>query len=89
MKEYDGFGLSTLGQIAVRVHDLQKAVPFYRDVLGVRFLFEVPKMAFFERAGVRVMLAMPEGPESDHPSSILYFKVDDLQAAYDEFLYET
>ncbi|HMK08440.1 MAG TPA: VOC family protein [Anaerolineales bacterium] len=74
-------GLAQIGQINVRVHDLQRATIFYRQALGMKFLFEVPRMAFFDCAGVRLVLALPEGEGSDHPSSVLYFKVDDLQAA--------
>ncbi len=75
-------GLSTIGQIAVNAHDLERAVKFYRDSLGMRLLFEAPpKMAFFDCDGVRLMLSLPEKPEFDHPSSILYFKVDDIHAA--------
>jgi methylmalonyl-CoA/ethylmalonyl-CoA epimerase len=48
------------------------------------FLFEAPKMAFFDCGGVRLMLAVPEKPEYDHPSSIIYYKVADIQEAYDE-----
>lgn len=55
---------------------------FYRDVLGMRFLFQAgPKMAFFDCGGVRLMLATPEKPEFDHPSSVFYFKVTGIQAA--------
>lgn len=72
--------LGPIGQIAVNVHDVDAAVRFYRDTLGIAFLFQVPKMAFFDCAGVRLMLAVPEKPELDHPSSILYFKVGDIQA---------
>lgn len=75
-------GLSQIGQIAVRVHDLDRAVSFYRDTLGMRFLFQVPNLAFFDCAGVRLMLSPPERPELDHPGSIIYFKVDDLQTAF-------
>jgi methylmalonyl-CoA/ethylmalonyl-CoA epimerase len=75
-------GLSRIGQIAVIVHDLPKAVAFYRDVLGMKFLFEVPKMAFFDCGGIRLMLGIPETPELDHAASILYYKVDDIQSAY-------
>jgi methylmalonyl-CoA/ethylmalonyl-CoA epimerase len=75
-------GLSRIGQIAVIVHDLPKAVAFYRDVLGMKFLFEVPRMAFFDCGGVRLMLGLPETAELDHPASILYYKVDDIQAAF-------
>ena len=57
---------------------------FYRDVLGMKFLFEVPgqSMAFFDCGGIRLLLGRPEGPEEDHPGSILYFTVDDIRAAH-------
>ena len=76
-------GLSRIGQIAVNVHDLKKAVAFYRDTLGMKFLFEVPNMAFFDCGGVRLMLGLPERPEHDHLASVIYYKVDDIQAAFD------
>jgi methylmalonyl-CoA/ethylmalonyl-CoA epimerase len=76
-------GLGQIGQIAVNVHDLEKAVSFYRDKLGMRFLFQAPKMAFFDCRGIRLMLGIPETPEFDHPSSILYYKVDDIHAAFE------
>lgn len=74
---------SRIGQIAMTVHDLDKAIAFYRDTLGFRFLFQAPpKMAFFDCGGVRLMLAVPEKPEFDHPGSILYFKVEDIRAMH-------
>ncbi len=76
--------LSTLGQIAMNVKDIDRAVAFYRDKLGVRFLFQVPKLAFFELDGIRLMLGLAEAPEHDHPGSILYFKVTDIEAAATE-----
>ncbi len=79
-----GFGLSTLGQVSMRATDLARATAYYRDVLGVPFLFEVPKMAFFQLGGVRLMLATPEGPAYDHPGSILYFDVEDIREAHRE-----
>lgn len=82
MTEINNFGLSTIGQIAVNAHDLERAVDFYRDRLGMKHLFSVPaKMAFFDCDGLRLMLSLPEKPEFDHPSSILYFKVDNIQQA--------
>ncbi|MBI2924083.1 MAG: VOC family protein [Verrucomicrobia bacterium] len=83
MSNTASFSLSKIGQISVTVHDLERATAFYRDTLGVKHLFTVPKMAFFDCDGVRLMLAVPEKPEFDHPSSILYFKVDDIQAAHE------
>ena len=73
---------ATIGQASINVHDVQKAVAFYRDTLGLRFLFQAgPKMAFFDCGGVRLMLAVAEKPEFDHPSSVFYFKVADIHAA--------
>ena len=74
--------ITGLGQVAVTVHDLDRAVAFYRDALGLGLLFTVPpKLAFFACGGVRLMLSLPETPEFDHPSSILYFTVADITAA--------
>jgi methylmalonyl-CoA/ethylmalonyl-CoA epimerase len=56
-------------------------VRFYRDVLGLRFLFEVPTLAFFDAGGVRLMLGVPEDPKFDHPASIIYYRVGDIHAA--------
>ncbi len=75
-------GIINLGQIAINVQDLQRATAFYRDVLGLPLLFTVPNLAFFDCAGVRLMLGRAETAEFDHPSSILYFRVPDLNAAY-------
>jgi catechol 2,3-dioxygenase-like lactoylglutathione lyase family enzyme len=75
------FGLTRIGQIALRVHDVARAVRFYRDALGMRFLFETGGLAFFDCGGVRLMLSAPEQPQFDHPASILYYKVDDIRAA--------
>ena len=79
-KEYSASDalLSDIGQIAVTAHDLRRAVAFYRDTLGLRFLFEVPKMAFLQCGGVRLMLAEPEKPEYDHPASLIYYRVEDM-----------
>ena len=77
-------GPARLGQIAMRASDVPRAIEFYRDVLGVPFLFQVPKMAFFDLAGVRLMLSEPEGAEHDHPGSVLYFLVPDIGAAHEE-----
>lgn len=76
------FGLSVIGQIAVTVKDVEEATRFYRDVLGVRFLFEAPGLSFFDCNGVRLMVTRAEDAEFDHPGSLLYFRVDDVPAAY-------
>ncbi|MGH7500458.1 MAG: VOC family protein [Longimicrobiales bacterium] len=78
----NSFGLNKVGQIYVTVHDLDRAVGFYRDVLGMKFLFQVPNMAFFDCSGVRIMLGLPESEKFDHPASILYYDVTDIAAAH-------
>jgi len=76
------FGLSTITQIAVNAHDIERAVEFYRDKLGMKHLFSVPpNLAFFDCDGIRLMLSLPAKPEFDHASSIVYFNVIDLQQA--------
>src|SRR5215212_1504473 len=78
-----GPGIRRIGQIAVPVHDLDRAVTFYRDVLGLRLLFQAPPgLAFFDCGGIRLMLSVPEGPAQVHGSSIIYYLVDDLPAAW-------
>ncbi len=75
--------LGPIGQIAVNVKQLERAVRFYRDTLGLRFLFEAPpQMAFFDCGGVRLMLGVASEPAFDHPASIIYYRVDDIQAAH-------
>jgi len=77
------FSLSGIGQIAVNVHNVERAIAFYRDKLGMKFLFEAGHMAFFDCGGVRLMLSLPDKPEFDHPSSIIYYRVSDIQHACD------
>jgi predicted enzyme related to lactoylglutathione lyase len=72
--------LFEIGQIAVNVTDLNRAVEFYRDSLGLLFLFQVPGMAFFECAGVRLMLGVPENGDEIRTSSIIYFRVEDIES---------
>ena len=75
--------LSRIGQIAIVVKDVERSTAFYRDTLGMRFLFAFPGLAFFDCDGVRLMLSKPETKEFDHPSSTLYFRVADINAAYE------
>ncbi len=76
--------IQNIGQVAIRAHDLSAAVAFYRDVLGLDFLFETGALAFLMCGDVRLMLAVPENDAVDHESSTVYFRVPDLQAAYAE-----
>ncbi|HWB98099.1 MAG TPA: VOC family protein [Bryobacteraceae bacterium] len=76
------FRLSHIGQIAITVRDLDRAVGFYRDALGLPLLFQVPNLAFFDCGGMRLMLTPGENPTETY-SSILYFKVEDIRHGYE------
>ncbi len=74
-----------IAQISMTAHDLPRAIAFYRDALGLPFLFEAPpKMAFFDCGGIRLMVGVPEEKEFDHPGSVLYFMVDDIRSKHSE-----
>lgn len=77
-----GVGITRLGQVAINVHDVDRAVSFYRDKLGLPLLFTTGSLAFFDCGGVRLMLDRPEKPEFDHPSSVLYLVVPNIEVAY-------
>jgi methylmalonyl-CoA/ethylmalonyl-CoA epimerase len=74
--------LSRVGQVAVPVSNLDRAVTFYQETLGMQFLFQVPGMAFFDCGGVRLLLTLPEGSGQAEPGSVIYYNVDDIGAAY-------
>jgi len=76
--------ISAIQQVAVNVKDVERAKAFYRDKLGLRHLFDGgPKLTFFDCGGVRLLVGIAE-KEFDHPSSVLYYRVDDIRAAHRE-----
>lgn len=75
-------GLDHIGQIAVPVSDVERAITFYRDVLGMRFLFQAPPgLGFFDCGGVRLMLDGPAAAQAGQ-SSVVYYKVVDIHATF-------
>jgi predicted enzyme related to lactoylglutathione lyase len=79
--------LSDIGQIAITVSDVSKALTFYRDILGLSFLFSPSaNLAFLAAGSVRIMLSTPQGAGSVGANSILYFKVTDIEAAHTGFV---
>ena len=78
------FGLAQIGQIAVPVADVERAIAFYRDVLGMRFLFQAPPgLGFFDCGGVRLMLDAPAKAQAKNYGSVIYYRGPDLQAAFE------
>ena len=72
-----------LGQIAITTKNVPALEGFYRDVVGLKHLFDAgPQLAFFDLGGVRLMISLPSSPELDHPPSLLYYRVDDIGAMH-------
>ncbi len=80
-----GADVTALRQVAITVSDVEKSTAFYRDAVGLPFLFSAgPTLAFLDIGGVRLMLAAPEGEFTPGLSSVLYFRVDDIEQAQRE-----
>jgi methylmalonyl-CoA/ethylmalonyl-CoA epimerase len=74
---------ATVSQLLVPVDDLAKGVSFYRDVLGLPFLFEAPpQMAFFNCGGIRLLLGVPPPGQAAHRGSAIYFRVSEIGAVF-------
>ena len=75
--------LAHIEQIAIPVRELARATAFYRDILGMKLLFEVPPtLAFFDCDGIRLALSTSSDPMYDPPGSIVYYRVTDIEAAH-------
>lgn len=77
--------ITKIGQIGVPAKDIERATAFYKDQLGLQLLFNTDTMAFFDCDGVRLLVSLPEKEEFAHSSSVLYFHVEDIQQAYEEY----
>ena len=73
--------LGPLMQINMPVKEIEPAIAFYRDTLGLPFLFQAGNLAFFDCGGVRLLVDVAESEEFAHPGSVLYFRVEDIHAA--------
>ncbi len=74
---------ATIAQLLVPVEDLAKGIAFYRDVLGLPFLFEAPpQMAFFDCGGIRLLVGVPPAEQSAQRSSTIYFQVSEIAAVF-------
>ena len=75
--------VSAIRQIAITVRDVAKALTFYRDVLGLDFLFSPnPDLAFLRAGTIRIMLSTPQGAGTVGINSVLYFAVSDIDKAH-------
>ncbi len=73
-----------VGQILIPVENLEAGTAFYRDTLGISFLFSAPpQMSFFMAGNVRLLVGVPEDGQARGRGSMVYFKVADIRAVYD------
>ena len=82
MADSTGFALAKVGQVSIRAKDLDRATAFYRDQLGLKHLHRAPSLSVFDCGGVTLLLSVPENASLDHPGSIIYFDVADIDQAF-------
>ncbi|MDC2866463.1 VOC family protein [Bacillus sp. BP-3] len=78
--------IQKIGQIGVPVKDLDRAIHFYKDKLGLSLLFNTDSMAFFECNGLRLFLSLPEKEKFAQSSSVIYFQVENIKETYEDLL---
>lgn len=76
-----------LGQVALVFRDVAAAKRFYVDAIGLTPLFDAgPNLSFLAAGSLRFMLTVPSPQADAGRNSILYFKTDSAQQAYDRSL---
>jgi methylmalonyl-CoA/ethylmalonyl-CoA epimerase len=76
--------IQKVGQIGVPVQNLERALAFYQDTLGLQLLFNTDRLAFLQCEGFRIFLSLPEKEEFSQSSSVIYFQVEELTKVYNE-----
>lgn len=78
--------IQKIGQIAIPIKNLERAIEFYKDVLGLPLLFNTENMAFFECNGQRLLLSLPEKDEFANSSSVIYFQVEEIKKSVERLI---
>ncbi|MDD1501336.1 VOC family protein [Lysinibacillus sp. CNPSo 3705] len=78
--------IQSVGQIGIPVKELDRAIHFYKEKLGLSLLFNTDSMAFFDCNGLRLLLTLPEKDEFIYSSSIIYFQVENLSMTYEDLV---
>ena len=79
---------ASIGQIAITVSDVSRALHFYRDILGLKFLFQAgPNLAFLQAGSIRLMISTPQGAGAVGSNSILYFNVADIVGVHESLVW--
>ncbi|MDM5250989.1 VOC family protein [Lysinibacillus sp. G4S2] len=78
--------IQKVGQVAIPVKKLDKAIQFYKEKLGLSLLFNTDSMAFFDCNGLRLLLSLPEKDEFTYSSSVIYFQVENISKTYEDLV---
>lgn len=78
--------IQKVGQIGIPVKELNRAIHFYKEKLGLSLLFNTDSMAFFDCNGLRLLLSLPEKDEFIYSSSIIYFQVENMSKTYEDLV---
>lgn len=78
--------IQRIGQIAVPIKNVERAIEFYKEVLELPLLFNTENMAFFDCNGQRLLLSLPEKDEFANSSSVIYFQVEDIKKSVEKFI---
>jgi methylmalonyl-CoA/ethylmalonyl-CoA epimerase len=74
---------SRVGQVLITVEDLDRAIAFYRETLGLRYLFSAPpRMSFFQSGDVRLLVGVPEAGQPRPRGTMVYFRVPDIHSVH-------
>jgi len=74
---------ATIGQLLIPVDEFEKGIAFYRDVLGLPFLFSAPpQMAFFQCGSVRLLVGVMSAGQTPQRGSAIYFSVKDIRGVH-------
>lgn len=78
--------IQRIGQIAVPIKNVERAIEFYKEVLELSLLFNTDNMAFFDCNGQRLLLSLPEKDEFANSSSVIYFQVEEIKKSVEKFI---
>ncbi|NMP17434.1 VOC family protein [Thalassotalea sp. Y01] len=75
--------INAIGQVAICCTDINAARAFYQDIMGLPLLFDAGEnLSFYQLNDIRLMLTTLQGEERDHHTSVIYYKVDDIEQAF-------
>ncbi len=76
--------IDKIGQIAITVSNIEKSMLFYRDTIGLKYLFHDNNVALFDLNGIRLMLGKNESDQKKPFGMIIYFMVNEINSEFEK-----